>query len=53
MKDITFDHYVPTSKGGFDELDNYRLAHYACNLLKRDMTIEEFNIFQKGGELVE
>lgn len=53
MKDITFDHYIPRSKGGLDELENLRLAHLHCNRLKADMTPEEFAIFQKGGELVE
>lgn len=53
IKDITFDHYIPVSKGGFDELDNYRLAHAKCNQLKADMTPEEFQEFQKGGTLVE
>jgi 5-methylcytosine-specific restriction endonuclease McrA len=52
-KDITFDHYVPTSKGGFDELSNLRLAHFACNHVKNNMLPEEFEIFQKGGHLVE
>lgn len=53
MKDITFDHKQPLSKGGFDLLDNYQLAHLECNQLKADMTEEEFKIFQKGGEYVE
>lgn len=52
-KDITFDHLIPFSKGGFDELENYRLAHFECNQLKADMTPEEFEEFQKGGVLVE
>lgn len=53
IKDITFDHYLPVSKGGFDEIDNYRLAHFKCNQIKGDMTPEEFKEFQKGGENVE
>lgn len=53
MKDITFDHIIPMSKGGDDTIDNYQLAHFACNQLKNDMTPEEFQIFQKGGEKVE
>ena len=44
MRDITIDHHVPTSKGGEDTLDNYRLAHFRCNMLKSDMTPEEFQI---------
>ena len=53
MKDITFDHIIPVSKGGLDELDNYQLAHSNCNQTKNDMTPEEFDEFQKGGKLVE
>lgn len=53
MKDITFDHYIPSSKGGVCELENYRLAHDECNQLKADMTPKEWEIFQKGGDLVE
>ena len=53
LKDITFDHYLPLSKGGFDLLDNFRLAHFGCNQLKANMTPVEFAEFQKGGVLVE
>jgi len=48
MSDITFDHVIPISKGGMDELDNYRLAHLYCNQEKSNMTIEEFNDLQQG-----
>lgn len=53
IKDITFDHIIPFSKGGLDLLENYGLAHDACNQLKADMTPEEFKEFQNGGALVE
>lgn len=53
MKDITIDHIEPFSKGGLDEMENYQLAHEKCSHLKDDMTMEEFKVFQKGGELVE
>lgn len=53
MKDITFDHKVPISRGGFDLLENYQLAHFPCNQEKGNMTDEEFRQFQKGGEFVE
>lgn len=53
MKEITFDHKIPVSKGGFDELSNFGLAHFHCNQTKNDMTLEEFEVFQKGGEFVE
>lgn len=53
MKDITFDHILPISRGGLDEVVNYQLAHFSCNQTKGVMTPREFEIFQKGGELVE
>ena len=52
-KEITLDHLVPASRGGFDLLENYGLAHFLCNQSKGDMTEEEFKEFQKGGILVE
>ena len=53
MKDITLDHKVPISKGGFDLLENYQLAHLGCNQSKGNMTEEEWQEFQRGGVLVE
>lgn len=53
MRDITLDHYTPLSKGGTNDLSNLRLAHLSCNQAKNDMTPEEFEIFQKGGDKVE
>lgn len=47
-KDITFDHWEPLSKGGKDDLENYRLAHLKCNQLKRDLTPQQFMEFQIG-----
>lgn len=46
IKEITFDHLVPLSRGGYDEIDNYRLAHLSCNQLKGNMTEDEFDEFQ-------
>jgi 5-methylcytosine-specific restriction endonuclease McrA len=48
LKDLTFDHWVPVSKGGADTLDNYRLAHDHCNQMKANLTPAEFLGFQKG-----
>lgn len=48
MKDITFDHWEPVSKGGADTLENYRLAHSRCNNLKGNLLPEQFEAFQKG-----
>jgi 5-methylcytosine-specific restriction endonuclease McrA len=47
-KDITFDHWLPLSKGGIDDLDNYRLAHLDCNQLKGNLEPDEFRAFQIG-----
>ncbi len=52
IKDITFDHWIPISKGGLDLLENYRLAHFVCNQLKADMTPEEYREFQDNNSLV-
>lgn len=35
-EDITFDHWIPRSKGGTWDLENLRLAHKRCNALKGD-----------------
>ena len=32
---ITFDHIIPRSKGGTDELSNIKLAHHDCNQRRR------------------
>jgi len=48
MGDITIDHWVPISKGGLDDIENYRLAHLACNHLKDDLTPEQWIEFQSG-----
>lgn len=34
---ITFDHWIPQSKGGTWELKNLRLAHKRCNAIKGDI----------------
>lgn len=35
--DITFDHWIPQSKGGTWEIENLRLAHKRCNAIKGDV----------------
>lgn len=48
MKQITFDHWQPVSKGGTDDIENYRLSHLNCNQIKADLTPEQFIEFQNG-----
>jgi len=31
---FTVDHITPTSRGGKDEFDNYRPAHFRCNRIR-------------------
>ena len=33
---LTVDHIIPLSKGGSDEMDNLRPAHWICNVRKSD-----------------
>lgn len=35
-EDITFDHWIPQSKGGTWHVDNLRMMHKRCNALKGD-----------------
>lgn len=41
----TLDHYVPVTKGGKDERENYRLACNDCNSRKSDMLPEEWESY--------
>ena len=38
------DHLIPRSKGGLDEWDNVRLAHFFCNWERSDTDLEFFNV---------
>jgi 5-methylcytosine-specific restriction endonuclease McrA len=38
----TLDHVTPLSKGGQDTMENVRLAHWICNILKSNKTLEEY-----------
>lgn len=38
------DHLIPRSKGGLDEWDNVRLAHFLCNWERSDTNLELFNV---------
>lgn len=39
----TVDHLIPRSKGGPDEWDNVRLAHYKCNHKRSDQDLDLLN----------
>ena len=32
----TFDHVVPRSQGGSDDVSNFRLVHYGCDVARGD-----------------
>lgn len=40
-EDITFDHWIPQSKGGTWHVDNLRMMHKRCNALKGDRVPNE------------
>jgi len=40
-KNATFDHYLPTARGGLSTFSNLRLCCTRCNNKKGDMLIEE------------
>ena len=42
----SLDHIVPSSKGGKNELSNFQFLTTFENLAKRDMTMEEWNLFK-------
>ena len=42
----SLDHIVPSSKGGKNELSNFQFITTFENLAKRDMTMEEWNLFK-------
>jgi len=37
--DMTIDHVSPLSRGGLDEMTNYKLVHNKCNVDKGNMTL--------------
>ncbi len=46
-KEITIDHVEPLAKGGLWNMENLVCACEECNLMKGDMTLQEFYIFMK------
>lgn len=40
---LTVDHVIPLSKGGKDEIENLRPAHWICNNWKSDKILEDLN----------
>ena len=42
MEPITWDHFIPSSRGGENNIDNGRLACHPCNTLKNDMLPRDF-----------
>ena len=44
----SLDHIIPKSKGGTNEINNFQFLTVFENLAKRDMTMEEWNIFKQN-----
>lgn len=40
-----FDHIVPTNKGGDNSIDNLGITHPIANMMKTDLTVDEFLIW--------
>jgi 5-methylcytosine-specific restriction endonuclease McrA len=40
---LTIDHVIPLSRGGADEIENLRPAHWICNNRKSDRLMEDLN----------
>jgi len=40
--DISIDHVVPISKGGKDDMENYKLTHAKCNLKKGSSDLSNY-----------
>lgn len=45
--DLTVDHIVPLSRGGSHDLENLRLVHAKCNVIKGNLLDSEFPIHKK------
>lgn len=41
-REATIDHVIPLSKGGADNMSNYKLTHPKCNLEKGNMMLEVY-----------
>lgn len=49
-RNSTFDHVVPTSRGGLSTFDNLRLCCNPCNNDKGDLLLDEFLALKKANE---
>lgn len=45
-RQATIDHVIPLSKGGADDISNYKLTHPRCNLEKGNMLLEVYLIWR-------
>lgn len=47
IDETTIDHYVPLSRSGCDDLENYKIACKACNSIKTSIhPIQDYNVFK-------
>lgn len=42
LDDLTIDHIIPLAEGGKNEIENFQLAHKACNESKGNLLPKEY-----------
>lgn len=45
--DLTVDHIIPQSRGGTHAVDNLRLVHAKCNIIKGNDLDHEFSTYKR------
>lgn len=45
VKDYNIEHLCPTSRGGENNISNWRIAHKTCNSKKGALTFEEYKLW--------
>lgn len=45
VRDYNIEHLHPTSRGGRNDVSNWRIAHKSCNAEKGALTFEEYKLW--------
>lgn len=45
VKEYNIEHAMPTSRGGRNDVSNWRIAHKKCNAEKGALTFEEYKLW--------